>query len=204
MKQLAFEPKRMMKEFRVYDTGIRKIRVGHDMDGGYVLLDHLLRRRSNGVAYSYGIGREVSWDLEMAEKFGFEVFQYDPTVEGPAVEHERFRFHQQGVAGLPANGQPKLTDPLRLKKRPAKSLTDHLRANGHANRNDLIMKMDVEGYEWEVFDSETEATLRCFGQIVVEVHCLATARMYREFALILAKMNRIFRVCHVHANNFGR
>ncbi len=54
--------------------GLRKIRVGNPLgDGGYVMVDDF-----DGItaALSLGIGRDISWDLQMAG-MGVEIHQFD-------------------------------------------------------------------------------------------------------------------------------
>jgi hypothetical protein len=52
------------------------IRVGSDFDGGYIMLNKHL---DNALAYSLGIGDDVSWDLALARR-GTKVFQFDHTI----------------------------------------------------------------------------------------------------------------------------
>jgi hypothetical protein len=66
---------------------------GPNDDGGHVMLSDLDRI---GVCHSIGIGFEVSWDLEMAER-GALVYQYDNTVDGPPVPHPNFRYSKIGI-----------------------------------------------------------------------------------------------------------
>src|SRR5271156_3144237 len=57
-------------------AGVAKRRVGVAEDGAYVMLDDF-----NGIAaaYSLGIGKEVSWDLDIAAQ-NILVYQFDPSV----------------------------------------------------------------------------------------------------------------------------
>ena len=50
------------------------VRFGKPNDGGYVMVDNF---KTSGVAYSFGINNDVSWDSDMATR-GYEIFMYDP------------------------------------------------------------------------------------------------------------------------------
>jgi hypothetical protein len=76
-------------------VGHAKRRVGHQGDGGYVMLDDLQRPNA---AISFGIGQEMTWDLELAD-LGLDVHQFDHTIDAPPAEHPRVQFHRRKVAG---------------------------------------------------------------------------------------------------------
>lgn len=71
-----------------------KIRIGGANDGGYVMANDF---EGNKVAYSIGVGPQVQWDAEMAER-GFIIHQYDHTVPGLPQEHPNFRYTALGIA----------------------------------------------------------------------------------------------------------
>merc|ERR1712176_1048912 len=51
------------------------------------------------------------------------------------------------------------------------TLKTHLHTNGHSKPGDqLLLKLDVEGAEWEVLSRADPADLRQFRQIVAELH----------------------------------
>ncbi|MBR1212788.1 FkbM family methyltransferase [Bradyrhizobium sp. JYMT SZCCT0180] len=168
--------------------GLAKFRAGAAADGGYVMLNAL---HGCQIAYSIGIGGDVSWDLAMAER-GLLVFQYDHTVDGPPAEHPNFRFHKTGLAAADGAGMI--------------SLPSAIHANGHAARSDIILKMDIEGAEWNILDTLGSDTLSQFSQIVIEVHYL---RRLEEPAWldrahrIFARMEATHACVHVHGNNWG-
>jgi hypothetical protein len=168
--------------------GERKVRVGHQArDGGYVFLDRL---RPSQIVYSFGIGRNVSFDLDFATR-GHTVFMYDHTIDGLPETHERFMFSREGIAAESA---------------PAEnlwSLVDHLARRGHA-QDDMILKLDVEGHEWPLIDQTPQDTLMQFEQIVLEAHRIdkitrGDAGRCKQRAL--AKLNETHTLFHVHANN---
>lgn len=43
-------------------------RIGPDTDGGYIMVKGLKCESSEKIAYSFGIGAEPSWDLDMAQR----------------------------------------------------------------------------------------------------------------------------------------
>jgi|KBSMisStandDraft_5_1062788.scaffolds.fasta_scaffold228300_2 hypothetical protein len=170
------------------------VRKGCLNDGGYIMLDSGLR---DAVAYSLGIAGDVSWDLQMAE-LGCQIYQYDHTIEALPVSHPAFHWYRIGIAG---HDSP---DGLMC------TLDTLIQRNGHAGRNDLILKMDIEGAEWDLFETMSETTLGQFSQIVMEMHHFAGAAghpsgplFYKKFEAVLRKLDATHQVVHVHANNNG-
>ena len=161
-------------------------RVGRDHDGGYVMQKPF---SVNKIAYSIGISQDVSWDLDMAAD-GYQVYQYDHTIKGLPEENAAFHWKKIGITG--EEETPEL-----------KNLTTLLRDNGHADASGMVLKIDVEGYEWNVFAGLTEKTLLQFDQIVAELHNM-TAEEDRELKIrALENLSKTHKAVHIHANNFG-
>jgi hypothetical protein len=182
--------KRIWSLMRPMDAvGKRLVRKGRPHDGGYIMVDHKLQ---NAVAYSLGVNDDVSWDLDMAA-LGCQIYQYDHTIDGLPVDHPNFHWFKKGIAARPtADG---VLDRL-----------EHLIArNGHTDRDDLILKMDIEGFEWEVFEAINERTLHQFSQIVLEVHTLVLGgvELQAKITKVLEKLYQTHQPVHVHANNHG-
>lgn len=169
-------------------AGQHKIRIGGMGDGGYVMLD---RFSDTKAAYSLGVGGDVSWDLAIAER-GIPVYQFDHTVDGPPASHPLFKFKKNGIG-------PKDEDVFL-------SIDSILRRNEHMESRDLILKIDIECAEWDVFDQISVSTLSCFDQIVIEMHSFLRLREHDWLARtqrVLGKLNRSHVAFHVHANNWG-
>ncbi len=171
-------------------TSLRKIRVGReDGDGGYVLADDF---RPGQKVYSYGISNEVSFDLDLAER-GMALFMYDHTIPGVVEQHDNFHFFKEGVAAQNDADASLFT------------VAHHVAKNGHDD-DDMILKMDVEGAEWSVFEAMEPDLLRRFTQIALELHGLA--RLDRQdylerFCWVMRKLTGGHNIIHVHANNAG-
>lgn len=168
---------------------LEKVRIGNaKRDGGYVMADRFFPDQK---VYSYGISTEVSFDLAMAE-MGAKLFMYDHTIDHLVADHPNFSYFKEGVA---ATDQPEAS---------LFTIDHHIARNGHADEHDMILKMDVEGAEWDVLDTISVETLCRFSQIVMEIHGLwrFTQDDYRErFVRAMTKLTDHFYLFHVHANN---
>ncbi len=170
-----------------FDIDVPKIRLGPPTDGGYILADCLDQAQS---VLSYVISVEYRFDIDMAAR-GHQVFMFDHTIDGINVVHPNMHYFKQGVAGE--------TDPAAL----LYSVNAHLQMHQIAGER-LILKMDVEGAEFEALIAMPDDVLGRFEQIVFEVHGLGhlgDAGFRARFCRLFEKLNRQFTLFHVHANN---
>lgn len=171
-------------------AGFNKRRIGGLGDGGYVMLDDLT---DIGVCYSLGVGPDVSWDLDMAKR-GAAIFQYDHTVEATPASHPNFRYFKIGITH---------DDALAPNLRRIDSL---LRDNGHESRRDMVLKIDIEGHEWDSLLALSSPVLSQFRQILCELHGmrLLDSPTFRARAIdLFNKLRNTHHCIHVHGNNFG-
>ena len=126
---------------------------------------------SESVVYSVGVGTDISFDLELIERFGCEVHAFDPTprcLEWISQQSlpSQFSFHPIGLAAFdgqaefhfPANPEHvslsmveqhlEESVPVSCEVRTLKTL---LEENGH-DRIDLL-KIDIEGAEYDVISN---------------------------------------------------
>lgn len=160
-------------------------RVGRDNDGGYIMANCF---SEGSIAYSFGIGNDVSWDIEMAKR-GFDVYMYDHTIDTLPSENEKFHFRKYGVGGKTSGS--------------ILSLEDIIKCNGHEKRRDLVLKMDIEGYEYDVINETDPEILKQFSQVVVEWHDLLDPADNRIIPAI-KKMNSLFQCIHIHGQDVAR
>ncbi len=171
-----------------YEIDIPKRRLGPNGDGGYIFADRLSPEQT---ILSYGISYFYELEAERAAA-GHSVYMFDHTIEGINRTHPNMLWHREGCSGV---------------SRPSDSLfsvEDHLKKyNIKGDR--LILKMDVEGAEFEAIGLMPEDTLLRFEQIVVELHGIKglVDPTYRSlFVQMLTRLNRHFTLFHVHPNNF--
>ncbi|KAF2149200.1 hypothetical protein K461DRAFT_323733 [Myriangium duriaei CBS 260.36] len=128
------------------------------------------RVQAGCVIYSFGVRDESSFEVEMLKKFqNCQVWGYDFSVDGfgpqmdPAESYERAHFAKIGIGGT--------TDLTRSP--PFVSVQDLMANNGHDHID--ILKIDIEGYEFQTFTSLLNYYISRgeqvpVAQIVVEVH----------------------------------
>ena len=137
-------------------VGVDKVRVGCPYDGGYVMLDDF---GGVVVAVSCGVGTNWAWDHEIAER-GIRVRQFDEKAYSDEGKWPLIDFTALRIAGSPRAGQTTL---------------DEIVAGLNAAPATALLKIDIEGAEWDVFEAAGDATLSAFSQIVVEFHGLGRA-----------------------------
>lgn len=159
-------------------------RAGGGGDGGYIMI---YPYSDTKIAYSFGISNDVSWDLQMAEN-GYEVYQYDHTISKLPIENKAFHWKRQGLTGG--------TECFELKQ-----LETLIKENGHGSQSGMVLKMDIEGYEWEVFSNIDTRVLKQFDQITLELHNLLSFRRNPFVLKALDKIASTHQTIYVHANN---
>ena len=161
------------------------VRIGRDYDGGYIMLEEFV---SSMIAYSFGISDDVSWEKDMAKR-GIHSFMYDHTINGLPENNEIFHWEKRGICG---------SQPIEL----CKTLEEFIEFNGHAGKKDLILKMEVEGAEWDVLESVRTETLASFSQVVLELHDMNNPALYNQICSVLSKLGKTHQCVHVHGNNY--
>jgi len=169
-------------------SGSKYRRIGRDYDGGYIMLDDFSSKKID-ASYSFGIGDDVSWDEEIAEQ-GINIYMYDHTIKKLPKSNPRFHFYSVGVSGAP-------------EEEDFETLSNLIKRNGHETSKNLLLKMDIEGYEWSVFKETPSAVIGQFVQIVIELHGLDPNKSKQDLSQIvsvLRKINQTHQSIHVHAN----
>lgn len=171
----------------IQDGDVRLVRVGRDNDGGYLMYEKNGLCSEEKIAYSLGIADDVSWDLAMADK-GYQVFQYDHTINSLPVEHENFHWFKLGVTG-------------ELETERLKTLSTLIKMNHHESNNGMLLKCDIEGYEWKMFLVAGNEILKKFDQIIVEFHDILNVDYQKEIIEALYVVAKTHIPIHIHANN---
>ena len=163
------------------------VRLGRSFDGGYVMLDDF---QGCEGAISIGISDDVSWDLDVSRR-NIDVFQFDHTIACAPVENKRFHFYCLGVA------------PISQPTKQCITLDEMLTKIGLFDCYSLILKMDVEGTEWDVINNVETSVLRKFKQIALELHGVTDVGNSETIISALTKLNETHVPVWVHGNNYA-
>ena len=168
-------------------------RFGEPHDGGYLMCANLLE----GVqaAYSYGISGYDEWGCDVARRFSVTTHQYDCfNLTRPVCSGGETVFHEECVAGTPKTAEGRVFD----------SIAGQIAKNGDAGRR-IVLKIDVEGAEWDSLAAIPDEVLQRLDQLTVEFHWKHDGRFNwwpaDKYIPLVRRLKRFFEVAHLHFNN---
>lgn len=121
--------------------------------------------------YSFGISKDYSFDVQMAEDFSCHGFAADPTVTHPSKLHKLVTFHQIGAKMLTVDRAPG-RDPKGNQASWFSTSMPRLMKWREDERVD-VLKMDCEGCEYSLAKDvafEDPLFFEKVGQFAVEIH----------------------------------
>jgi hypothetical protein len=178
---------RECKQEHLYRVGLTDKK---NPDGSYVVHTPTFETVENVM--SYGIGD--NWDFEKeCQSIGMSTHMFDAQISDPEV------------------GIPFFKENL-----SAEIFSEHLRQCGIDRREANLLKLDVEGAEWDFLANRMDLVYRHFSHICIELHDLIEEipdgwevdelnkiwkkRMYSKL-LILRELFKNYWIVHMHANN---
>lgn len=170
-------------------------RYGGNYDGGYILSESLTN--DSNLVYSYGVGPSDAWitfDKHMSD-LGKKIFLYDASIKELWDKRESFIFKSEYVN--------------------SKNILEHIKQNNHQNEYNMILKMDIEGCEFDTLINCDESLFSHFNQLSIEVHDVLnsnaeSARLTNTGSygsrinnkiLLFEKLNKYYNLVHIHGNN---
>ena len=176
--------------------GKKRILLGEKRDGCYVLLDDF---KNIKIAYSFGISINIQFDKALAD-MGIDVYMYDHTINSLPFENQKFHWKKIGLCGK------KTKNPY------LKNLEELIIDNGHLYENNMILKIDVEKWEWESIIDLRENTLNQFKYIAIEYHFKNESNYDNQniYYNVLKKISKTHQAFYIRCNgdksikvNFG-
>ncbi len=166
------------------DLNCPRERLGSEY-GGWSIAKGKLRK--NSIIYSFGLGEDISFDLELIKQYGVIVHGFDPTPKSVQWIHaqslpEKFIFHEYGISDFdgfltfyaPANPNHASFSMIKESSNAKKSVEARVKKLatimlefGHEKID--LLKMDIEGAEYSVIGDLAASGIKP-DQILVEFH----------------------------------
>ena len=161
----------------------KKIRLGKNYDGGYVIYDIDNYDKLIGC----GILDDISFESDFIKKYNVSCTVYDGTISKLPYEHPKIEFIKKNISHHESTEMTNLNDTFK-------------------NYNNIFLKMDIEGHEVKWLLNLTEENLSKIKQCVIEFHnppaCDFCFTNIEKFAA-MQKLNETHLLCHFHGNNGG-
>lgn len=162
------------------------IRLGPRGDGGYLVPDML---EKIDACFSPGVNKISRFEADCADR-GMKVFLADASVDAPAESHRLFHFTKKYI-GVTTNDR-------------FMTLDDWIETSSPDSAHDLMLQIDIEGFEYEVFLNASDRLMRRFKIIVAEFHRLHELWNKPFFELasrVFEKLLQTHACVHNHPNN---
>lgn len=166
-----------------YKTKYTKKRYGLKQDSAYIYLEELFDK--SDIVYSYGLDSTVEaicFDLVCSD-LNKQVFMYDASIEKPAENRKEFTFKKEFLT--------------------AENFPIHIKENNHENETNMILKMDIEGAEYDCVYKNIDLVEKHFSQVSIEVHDVhkyEKTKLQQDFWREILERYNIY---HIHGNVYG-
>jgi hypothetical protein len=158
-------------------------RFGSDNDGGYLVVNDFTHQ---DFLISMGIGSNVDFESDISPLIK-GLHMYDNSIESPPKTFNNGYFYKETIGN---DGFTTISDAI-----------DRVDGN-----QDLILKLDIEGSEWNALGDINEKKLLKFRQIIVEFHWfenILNQESYLQMLMVLKKLRSTHFNLNVHPNNHG-
>jgi hypothetical protein len=161
----------------VFKSPFKKIRLGKDYDGGYIIAE--IPNITYKILLAGGIEQDISFEEDFINKYpNVKTFAFDGTINKLPNENKNIVFIKKNIGGENNEVVTNLHDII--------------------NQNDsILVKMDIEGGEIPWIKSLSDEQMNKFEQIVMEFHCPFS---YNEID-VFNKINKNHYLIHFHGNN---
>lgn len=174
----------IIEALRVYNVHSPKLRIGNERDGGYIV-NELLTQHSKKLI-SVGMGGDDGFERDWFSKYQTPIEAYDGTYpcQGMcSVYHEHVN---KKIFYIKHNvGYEESLLPLNV-------IVD--------GKPDVLLKVDVEGAEYKIFD---HVTLRNVTGLILEVHDLHVRENQEKLINLIQNNFSDLLLFHIHGNSWG-
>ena len=180
------EIENFIKHLKPYYCGYPLKRLGPDKDGGYLIPDDL---RDIEACYSPGVGNEMGFEKD-CYSYGMKIFLADKSIVSSVNIPNEFHYIPKYLGKETANDFISLPEWLITTKRDSSK--------------ELLLQMDIQGFEYETLEGLDYSTLNKFRIIVIELHFLdliVYKPMFDKILPIIKLLTTNHTVAHLHPNN---
>ena len=155
-----------------------KFRLGNKRDGGYIIAELNVKY---DIILGGGVGNDIGFEKLFTEKYDVSAVVFD------ATEHSGYK--------LTENEPNILYKNLNISQNNTSTTTNW--TNYFAIYNNIFIKMDIEGAEWQYFNALPMQYLLKIAQLTMEFHFPRTPYHFK----VLEKIAQTHYLIHFHANN---
>lgn len=166
---------------------LKLIRIGNQNDGGYLVPDILDKIK---YCFSAGVGHTNKFESDLY-KLQIKSFLADFSVEKSTRDLEKFNFLKKYISSYDSEKTKNINSWI----------TENINTQ---DLNSTILKLDVEGSEYEILSAIDENILKDLKIIIVEFHGLEMIGDENTNLIINSIKNKLlnyFYVAHIHPNN---
>ena len=177
---------RVLKKLLPFKIEHELLRLGDRNDGGYLIPNDFSGINKN---YSAGVGELTKFEKDLEERFSIKSNMVDFNHIDPKIFPKNSIFLKKKLGLISSANEIHINDWLINED------------------NEIIFKMDIEGDEYSILNSISEKNLNKIRILVIELHDLRHLRNYfffKTFEKIISRLNNIFYICHLHANNSSK
>lgn len=188
-----------IKPYVAYDENgpLKLIRLGKDYDGGYVVPEKAINE--SDALFGYGIAGDISFEDQFALKYDKLAFGFDcatnPEEIRRQIKSEKCKFIHECI------GTDKYIYNYQKSSELVSTFDQQIDKLGLKNKN-IFIKMDIEGAEYEAMNTILDSNENVTG-IVIEVHFSDNPNQIIKLINLINKIERKFKLVHLHANNAG-
>lgn len=176
-----------LKNLLPFETNHKLIRLGEESDGGYLIPDDL---EAVEFCYSCGVGYVTEFEKQLYQKYSIKSVLIDPNNLPQNIFPKKAKYYQKYLDFVDSEKNMHINNFLYPEP-----------------KNEIILKVDIEGDEYENFISLSDNYFKKIRILVIELHDLRNLRskFFRKiFDKIFKKLNKHFVVCHLHPNNTSK
>jgi len=180
---------KLIRKMRPVSINKKLIRLGDDNDGGYVIPNDL---KNIKFCFSAGVGNLIKFEKDCLDKFNIKSFlcDYNNIKNSQIINY--FDFKKKKINIINDNDNISLNKWIKSKNN---------------NNNEFILKIDIEGSEYDSLLNLSDENLKKTRILIVEFHSLRDLRnkaFYQIFNSILDRLLNYFYIVHLHPNNAGK